>query len=116
MERLNKQSVAPCRIDISRWVDMRYARQLHDVRVPVGTLRDEAPAAKVRATFEELYERMYGQGAVMRNADVQFLTIGVDLNGQILQPALQKLPLGSPDPASAVWNHGRSTGPNSAIG
>lgn len=101
IERLNKQSVAPSDIDIARWVDMRYTRQLHDIRVPVRNLGDKAPAARIRATFEELYGRMYGQGAVMRYADVQLLTIGVDLNGRILQPDLRKLPLGSPDPSSA---------------
>ena len=101
IERLKKQTVAPYHVDITRWVDMRYTRQLHDLRVAVRALNDETPATKVRDTFEELYGRLYGRNAVMRSAEVQLLRIGIDLNGRILQPDLQKRPLGPPDPSLA---------------
>lgn len=71
-----------------RSIDMRYRGQIHEVRVPVPTRPlDAGDLAQVQATFEEIYERKYGEGAAYRQAGVEARTYQVRGLGHIPKPA-----------------------------
>jgi N-methylhydantoinase A len=81
---------------------MRYARQLHDVRVPVpGGPVDAAFADAVRRAFTERYAALYGASAVLDNLPVRLLRLGVEAVGLIDKPVLPAAALAGPDPAAA---------------
>jgi N-methylhydantoinase A len=99
---LARQGVAGPRMRLHRWADMRYARQLHDVRVPVpaGPV-DPAFADSVRQAFTERYAALYGASAVLEKVPVRLLRVGVEAVGLIDKPALPVADLAGPDPAGA---------------
>ena len=87
---------------LSRFVDMRYSRQVHGVRTPCpdGKL-NAGDLEKVYSTFETLYERLYGKGAAYREAGMQITTFRVEARGSMARPALTKHPMSSSDPSGA---------------
>jgi N-methylhydantoinase A len=99
---LARQGVAGPRMRLHRWADMRYTRQLHDVRVPVpaGAV-DAAFAGAVRQAFTERYAALYGASAVLEKVPMRLLRLGVEAVGLIDKPALPVTELAGPDPASA---------------
>lgn len=105
---LTRQGVAGPRIRLHRWADMRYARQLHDVRVPVpaGPV-DAAFADAVRQAFTERYAALYGASAVLEKLPIRLLRLGVEAVGLIDKPALPVAEPAGPDP-SAAEEPGRS--------
>ncbi|MGX9901557.1 hydantoinase/oxoprolinase family protein [Arthrobacter sp. SA17] len=77
---LNAQGVATERIGITRWADMRYERQLHDVRVHLhgdGAVSGSIVDAFTKA-FGERYEVLFGKTARLKDAVPRILRIGVD--------------------------------------
>ncbi len=99
---LARQGVAGPRMRLHRWVDMRYARQLHDVRVPVPAgPADHAFADAVRQAFTERYAALYGASAVLEKVPVRLLRLGVEAVGLIDKPALPVAERAGPDPAGA---------------
>ncbi|WP_461163224.1 hydantoinase/oxoprolinase family protein [Arthrobacter sp. R4-81] len=77
---LNAQGVATERISITRWADMRYERQLHDVRVHLhgnGAAGGSIVDAFTKA-FGERYEVLFGKTARLKDAVPRILRIGVD--------------------------------------
>jgi N-methylhydantoinase A len=105
---LARQGVARPHMRLHRWADMRYARQLHDVRVPVpsGPV-DSAFADAVRQAFTERYAALYGASAVLEKLAMRLLRLGVEAVGLIDKPALPVGTLAGPDP-SAAEERGRS--------
>lgn len=99
---LARQGVsAPC-MRLHRWADMRYARQLHDVRVPVPAgVVDTAFADAVRQAFTEQYAALYGASAVLDKLSVRLLRLGIEAVGLIDKPSLPVADLVGPDPAAA---------------
>jgi N-methylhydantoinase A len=98
---LARQGVAAPRMRLHRWADMRYARQLHDVRVPVPAgVVDAAFADAVGQAFTARYAALYGASAVLENLPVRLLRLGVEAVGLIDKPALPVAQLAGPDPAA----------------
>ncbi|WP_213451377.1 hydantoinase/oxoprolinase family protein [Rhizomonospora bruguierae] len=66
-------------VQLSRWADMRYERQLHDVRVglPDGDHEGSISARLARA-FDARYRLLYGDAARLGSARAVVLRIGVD--------------------------------------
>jgi N-methylhydantoinase A len=64
---------------VLRWADMRYERQLHDVRVLLpgptraGSLRDDMARA-----FADRYGELFGSTATLASSTARVLRIGVD--------------------------------------
>jgi N-methylhydantoinase A len=83
-----KQDVDPDSITTSWWADMSYERQLHYVRVTIGRGEATGLDKKLRDAFEERYKALYGSAAVLGNAGIRLLTIGVDAVGAIVKPDL----------------------------
>ena len=101
-ELLGRQGITASSTRLHRWADMRYARQLHDVRVQVpGGATDAAFADKVSQAFNERYAALYGKSALLENFAVRVLRIGVEAVGVIEKPALPATELGGPDPSTA---------------
>lgn len=64
---------------VTRWADMRYERQLHDVRVILPEPADDRPLSQRMAeAFQHRYGLLYGEAARLRHARPVVLRIGVD--------------------------------------
>ena len=99
---LGRQGVPPTAMSLERWVEMRYRRQMHVIRVPVppGDI-DGTALDLVAADFEGLYARLYGASAAYREAGMEMITYGVDAAAKTHQPELPSLPPAGPDPSAA---------------
>lgn len=86
---LDEALIDPDRRQFLRWVEARYRRQVHVVRVPFpnGPITAVSVDEAVRR-FEAQYERLYGPGSAYREAGVEFVNYGVDAIGLIDTPAL----------------------------
>lgn len=86
--------------ELSRYADMRFSLQIHQVEVPVpgGTLAAEDAERQVE-TFIERYEAIYGKGSAFTAAGVQIGIMRVVGRGRIRTPALHRLaPTGPVEP------------------
>ncbi len=92
-ERL-RRSVAADGIEVRRFADLRYRGQGFEVRTPVpdGAL-DSSRTGEVRAAFERVYERRYGQS--LPDAPVEAMTWRIEARGP--EP-----PLSTAAPAASV--------------
>lgn len=85
---LELEGIADENISFLRYIDMRYRGQIHEVRVgvPTGELGGEQ-LAKIHQTFEDTYNRKYGQGAAFRKAGIEARTYQVRGIGRIPKPS-----------------------------
>jgi N-methylhydantoinase A len=90
-ELLRRQDVDESDIAIARWAEVRYRRQMHEVRIPVptGTI-DPSTLEAIGTAFEARYEALYGQGTAYREAGIEIVTFGVDAVGRTERPALPR--------------------------
>jgi len=98
-ESLNGQGIEFSGITLQREIDIRYSLQLAEVSTPVknGTLTD-ADVAEVAASFENLYERLFGKGTGFQDAGFQFITYRVFVTGHLAsKPRLPVLPRANGD-------------------
>jgi N-methylhydantoinase A len=96
------QQVPPERTRAVRWADMRYRRQLHDVRVVLPADADGTLSATLAKVFQDRYQALYGAGAVLPNLDMQLLRIGVEVIGLIDKPPVPAADPAPPDPSGAA--------------
>ncbi len=99
---VREQGVPEERIELTRWADVRYARQLHDVRVVIPAAPAESLVTVLRTAFEDRYGELYGASAIMPDAGIRLLRIGVDVVGHIEKPELQLSELTAQDPSVAL--------------
>lgn len=102
-ELLYRQGVDDVDIELHRWADMRYARQLHDVRVSLdanglaGAIVDD-----LARSFRVRYQQLYGSGAVLDGATLQVLRIGLDAIGLVRKPEPRTLDAESATPEQSA--------------
>jgi N-methylhydantoinase A len=85
-----------------RWADIRYDRQLHDVRVPVASgLVEDRFMDDVRRAFEQRYVALYGPHSVLPGGQLRLLRVGLEATGVIDKPAFPSLDVHELDPAQA---------------
>lgn len=90
-ELLHRQDVAESDIVLARWAEVRYRRQMHEVRVPVQAGDIDATALGAIATaFEVRYEALYGRGTAYREAGIEIVTFGLDAIGRTERPAFPR--------------------------
>lgn len=84
-----------------RWVEARFRRQVHHVRVPVPAQLDDAKVQGVARAFEREYERLFGRGTGLRDAGIELVNFGIDAVGvvehppeAVLAPGASAVPLG----------------------
>lgn len=69
-----------------RWVEARFRRQVHHVRVPVPAQLDDAKVQGVARAFEREYERLFGRGTGLRDAGIELVNFGIDAVGVVEHP------------------------------
>jgi N-methylhydantoinase A len=67
----------------NRWVEARYRRQVHTVRVAVPGLIDEAGIETIANAFHHEYERLFGVGTGLTDAGIELINYGVDAVGHV---------------------------------
>lgn len=90
-EQLRAEGFDDGSIELSRFADMRFTLQIHQVEVPVpaGEL-SEAQMLEQMDTFIERYEAIYGKGSAFTGAGVQVGVFRVIGRGRIRTPELPK--------------------------
>jgi len=83
VQRLNQADVPSNQQRFERWVEARYRRQVHNLRVVAPPLIDEAGLETMAATFEHEYERLFGKGAALKDAGIELVNYGVDAVGVV---------------------------------
>lgn len=91
------------RISLEWSVDLRYARQVHEVTTPVAGARpmDGASLERLIADFEALYERKYGKGSAYREAGVEMTLFRLSARGRLDRPGIKPLALEGGDAGRA---------------
>jgi N-methylhydantoinase A len=64
-----------------RWVDARFRRQVHHVRIPVSSFIDAKAIEQLSEEFENEYERLFGKGTALKDAGIELVNYGVDAIG-----------------------------------
>ena len=102
-QALRRDGVADEDMALERYVEMRYRRQVHEVRVPVpaGSLT-ASQIDGVLESFDQKYEELYGKGAAFREAGVEVITFHVVGRGRTPKPSLPYTEPGDPDPSEAL--------------
>lgn len=99
---LLKDGVSEPDVSLQRFVEMRYRRQVHEVRVPApGGVLDAEDIQKVVQTFEQKYEDLYGKGAAYREAGIEAITFHVVGSGRTPKPDVPGSDHAGPDPEGA---------------
>jgi N-methylhydantoinase A len=73
-----------------RWVEARFRRQVHHVRVDAPARFDEAALAALAETFGNEYERLFGPGSALKDAGIELVNYGVDAIGLVEKPVLER--------------------------
>ena len=84
-------------------IDLRYARQVHEVTTPVNgaTPMDAAAMERLIDDFEQLYERKYGKGSAYREAGMEMTMFRLSASGALKRPKIETEKPGSPDASDA---------------
>jgi N-methylhydantoinase A len=78
-----------------RWVEARFRRQVHHVRVPVPAALDDQKVRGVARAFEQEYERLFGRGTGLADAGIELVNFGIDAVGVVEQPPESTHPTGA---------------------
>lgn len=102
LSTFSEWGVSTAETALFRSADVRYARQLHVVEVPVSaSVRTEADADAVVDEFERRYEAYYGNGTAVPEAGYEITNLRLTAIGGQRQPRLPEHRVGSSDPSSA---------------
>ncbi len=105
-QRLDAAEVSKAHQRHERWVEARYRRQVHNLRVPAPARIDDAGLALMMADFEKEYERLFGRGAALKDAGIEFVNYGVNSVGAVSPPPMTRWPTGdgiSPRTHRMTW-------------
>jgi N-methylhydantoinase A len=80
-QRLAEADVPKAVRRFERWVEARFRRQVHHLRVPAPARIDETGLEKMAADFGAEYERLFGKGAALSDAGIELVNYGVDAIG-----------------------------------
>lgn len=99
-EVLARQGIPEDKVRIVRWAEMRYDRQIHDIRVllPASGALD---ADTIKQAFLKRYTELYSSRSVMAGTPIRILRVGLEAHGQTEKPEIVELPA-STEPLSAA--------------
>ncbi len=72
-----------------RWVEVRYRRQVHNLRVTANYV-DNAGLDQIALDFTNEYERLFGPGSGLKDAGIELVNFGVDAVGQVEKAPWEK--------------------------
>jgi len=103
VEQLQQEGFSPDEMQMEWAVDMRYARQVHELTTPVhaSTPLDKEGLAKLVSDFEALYERKFGKGSAYREAGIEMKMFRLTARGLLQKPEIPSLPFCGTDPDAA---------------
>jgi N-methylhydantoinase A len=103
MEQLRSEGFGDDDIRLDWSVDLRYARQVHEVTTPVSaaTPLDGVGLARLIDDFEQLYERKYGKGSAYREAGIEMTMFRLSASGLLKRPEIEIEKPGPADPSDA---------------
>jgi len=99
---LAQADVGPERRRYERWVEARYRRQVHHVRIAAPARFDAESAAALAQAFHREYERLFGPGSGLRDAGIELVNYGVEAIGAVEKPATHRAPAGAAPRPRAV--------------
>jgi N-methylhydantoinase A len=92
LDQLHEEGFDDNAIELSRYADMKFSLQIHQVDVPVPAEKwTAADSERQIAAFIERYESIYGKGSAFTGAGVQIAVARVVARGRIRTPALPRL-------------------------
>lgn len=94
-EQLASEGFGEADIALEWSIDLRYARQVHEVTTPVHGKKpmDTASLQALIDDFEQLYERKYGKGSAYREAGVEMTMFRLSASGKIKRPEIEPMAL-----------------------
>jgi len=102
--RLTEEGIRPEAMRLHHFVDMRYAGQAYEIRIPLPVLQ-EAPSLerRVRAAivvFHASHKDLYGYSYEGKEL-IELVNLGVTGLGLLPRPRVPELPAGAPNPQAA---------------
>jgi N-methylhydantoinase A len=94
--RLDAAEVPPARRRFQRWVEARYRRQVHTVRVAAPAHLDGTTLDALAGAFEREYERLFGHGSGLGEAGIELINYGVEAIGEVDRAPWETAPVGAP--------------------
>lgn len=82
-EALQRADVAEPDRRYDRWVEARYRRQVHQLRIPAPSTIDGPALVQLAKAFEQEYERLFGPGSGLADAGIELINYGVDAVGVV---------------------------------
>ena len=82
-DALGRADVAAARRRYDRWVEARYRRQVHQLRIAAPAIIDTAALEQLAQAFEREYERLFGPGSGLADAGIELINYGVDAVGLV---------------------------------
>ena len=90
-ELLQNADIPDANKTFHRWVEARYRRQVHTVRVAAPKFIDDAGIEMIAEAFHREYERLFGVGTGLTDAGIELINYGVDAVGQVQKHAPHRL-------------------------
>jgi N-methylhydantoinase A len=101
-EALERADVPPANRRYDRWVEARYRRQVHQLRIAAPAVVDEAALGPLARAFEREYERLFGPGSGMADAGIELVNYGVDAVGVVDKAPWKEAPRTGTDAPSSM--------------
>lgn len=81
-QRLAEADVPPAQQRYERWVEARFRRQVHHLRVAAPARIDAEGLEVIASRFAAEYDRLFGKGAALSDAGIELVNYGVDAIGR----------------------------------
>ncbi|HWK59955.1 MAG TPA: hydantoinase/oxoprolinase family protein [Eoetvoesiella sp.] len=103
-EQLKREGFSEETMQMEWSVDLRYARQVHELTTPVRASipLDDQGLAMLISDFEALYERKFGKGSAYREAGIEMKLFRLTARGLLQKPEVPKLPFQGVDAKGAL--------------
>jgi N-methylhydantoinase A len=103
LRQLRAEGFTGKRTELEWSVDLRYRRQVHEVKTPVRAQRPLNAEGLVQlvADFEVLYEQRYGKGSAYREAGIEMTMFRLTARGLMARPRIPMETQGSANAADA---------------
>lgn len=103
-KQLKEEGFEDDEISLEWAVDLRYARQVHELTTTVRakTPINQAGLEQLLSDFEALYERKYGKGSAYREAGIEMKLFRLTARGVLEKPEVPAVEMGGEDARSAL--------------